>query len=149
MEVILLEKVSKLGSLGTTVKVAPGFARNYLIPQGIAISATPANLERFKVSRAEFEQKAAKRLAESEARAEKLNGKQITIQAQTGEEGRLFGSVGTQDIARALKDEGIEVSRSEIKLPSGPIRLVGEYDIEIQLQGTELISTLKVSVQSA
>ena len=131
MEVILLEKVDNVGGIGDRVKVKSGYARNYLIPQGKATLATAANIEKFEARRAELEAKAAGELAEAQARAKKLEGQVIRIRAQTGAEGKLFGSVGTVDIAEACEKLGVEVERSEVRLPDGPLRVVGEHHIEL------------------
>jgi large subunit ribosomal protein L9 len=131
MEVILLEKVDNVGGIGDRVKVKSGYARNYLIPQGKATLATAANIEKFEARRTELEAKAAGELAEAQARAKKLEGQVIRIRAQTGAEGKLFGSVGTVDIAEACEKLGVEVERSEVRLPDGPLRVVGEHHIEL------------------
>ena len=134
MEVILLEKIKNLGDLGDRVKVRPGYGRNYLIPQGKAVPATPENIKRFEERRAELERQAAEARAAAEARREKLEGLEVTIPARAGQEGKLFGSVGTQDIAEAVTAAaGIEVERREVLMPEGPIRQTGEYEIELQL----------------
>lgn len=149
MEVILLERVTKLGALGTLVKVKPGFARNYLIPQGKALPATKNNVAQFEAQRAELEKASEKRLEETRKRGEALEGISITLEAQAGEEGRLFGSISTLEISRALSEKGIKVLKSEVRLPEGPIRLIGDYDVQLHLQGGEVISTIKVSVVPA
>ncbi|HHQ41844.1 MAG TPA: 50S ribosomal protein L9 [Chromatiales bacterium] len=134
MEVILLEKIKNLGDLGDRVKVRPGYGRNYLIPQGKAVPATPENIKRFEERRAELERAAAEARVAAEARREKLEGLEVTIPARAGQEGKLFGSVGTQDIAEAVSAAaGIEVERREVLMPEGPIRQTGEYEIELQL----------------
>ncbi len=134
MEVILLEKIKNLGDLGDRVKVRPGYGRNYLIPQGKAVPATPENIKRFEERRAELERAAVEARAAAEARREKLEGLEVTIAARAGQEGKLFGSVGTQDIAEAVSAAaGIEVERREVLMPEGPIRQTGEYEIELQL----------------
>lgn len=134
MEVILLEKIKNLGDLGDRVKVRPGYGRNYLIPQGKAVPATPENIRRFEERRAELERQAAEARAAAEARRGKLEGLEVTIPARAGQEGRLFGSVGTQDIAEAVSAAaGIEVERREVLMPEGPIRQTGEYEIELHL----------------
>jgi large subunit ribosomal protein L9 len=133
MEVILLEKVSNLGPMGARVKVKPGYGRNYLLPKGKATPATPANIAAFEARRAELEQAAAEVLASAEARRDRLADLQITIAAMAGEEGKLFGSVGTADIAEAITATGIPVERHEVRLPSGVYRQVGEYDVELHL----------------
>jgi large subunit ribosomal protein L9 len=133
MEVILLEKIDKLGGIGDRVKVKSGFGRNFLIPQGKATMATAQNIEKFEKIRADLEAKAAAEVGAAKARAANIEGKRITIQVQAGSEGRLFGSVGTMDIADAFRALGIEVERSEVRLPDGPMRVVGEHQIEIHL----------------
>lgn len=133
MEVILLEKVANLGGLGDTVRVRAGYGRNYLIPQGKAKPATAENVAYFEAQRAELERKAAEEFAAAEARAEKLNALEVTITANAGEEGKLFGSVGPQDVAEAITAAGIEVGRHEVRMPEGPIRAVGEYSVELHL----------------
>jgi large subunit ribosomal protein L9 len=133
MEVILLEKIDNIGGIGDRVRVKSGFARNYLIPQGKATMATARNLEKFEKIRAELEAKAASELDAAKARAAGIEGKEIVIVVQAGSEGRLFGSVGTIDIAEALAALGIEVERSEIRLPDGPLRVVGTHEVEIHL----------------
>jgi len=134
MDVILLEKVANLGGLGDTVKVRAGYGRNYLIPQGKAKPATPENIAYFQSQRAELERKAAEELAAAQARAERIEGLEaVTIAANAGDEGKLFGSVGPQDIADALTAAGVEVERHEVRMPDGPIRAVGEYSVEVHL----------------
>jgi large subunit ribosomal protein L9 len=146
MEVILLEKVGKLGDIGDQVNVKSGFGRNFLIPQGKAIFATPGNVKEFEARRAELEKAAAERVAEAEARATKLEEVgSVQIAANAGEEGKLFGSVGTRDIADALTAGGVEVEKSEIKLPEGAIREIGEYEVDIQLHA-DVMRTVKVVV---
>ena len=136
MEVILLENVSKLGKLGQTVNVKAGFGRNYLIPQGKAVHATEANTAAFEARRAELESAAAALLAAAQLRADAINALGlISIMANAGEEGKLFGSVGTRDIAEAIVALGCEVDKSEVRLPSGALRELGEYEIAIQVHG--------------
>lgn len=148
MQIILLQKVDNVGGIGDLVRVKSGYARNYLIPQGKATLATPANIAKFEVRRAELEAKAAAELAAAQARATKLEGLVIKIEMQTGAEGKLFGSVGTVDIAEAIEKRGISVERSEVRLPSGPLRIAGEHDIEIHLHA-DVNVPLKVVVESA
>jgi large subunit ribosomal protein L9 len=133
MEVILLEKIDNLGGIGDRVKVKSGFGRNFLIPQGKATMATAQNIAKFEKIRAELEAKAATELDAAKARAARIEGKKLTISVLAGSEGRLFGSVGTLDIADAFAALGIEVERSEVRLPDGPMRVVGEHQIEIHL----------------
>jgi large subunit ribosomal protein L9 len=136
MEVILLENISKLGRLGQTVNVKAGFGRNYLIPQGKAVHATEANTAAFEARRAELEAAAAALLAAAQLRADAINALGlISIAANAGEEGKLFGSVGTRDIAEAIVALGCEVDKSEVRLPSGALRELGEYEIAIQVHG--------------
>lgn len=136
MEVILLENISKLGRLGQTVNVKAGFGRNYLIPQGKAVHATEANTAAFEARRAELESAAAALLAAAQLRADAINALGlISIMANAGEEGKLFGSVGTRDIAEAIVALGCEVDKSEVRLPSGALRELGEYEIAIQVHG--------------
>ena len=147
MNVILLEKIANLGGLGDEVSVKPGFARNYLLPQGKAVTADDENRSVFEGRRAELEASANEKLAEANTRAEKLVDKELSIAVKSGEEGRLYGSVGTQNIADALTAEGIPVERSEIRMPEGVIRVLGEYEIAIQLH-TDVTIEIKVIVVS-
>ncbi|GGZ88263.1 50S ribosomal protein L9 [Ignatzschineria indica] len=133
MKVILLEKIENLGSLGDMVDVKPGFARNYLLPQGLATEATEANVARFEERRAELEQKQAEVLAEATARGEKLAGLVMTIAANAGSEGRLFGSVTAQDIATLITDAGVPVERKEVRIHDGAIRSLGEHTVTLHL----------------
>ena len=136
MEVILLENISKLGRLGQTVNVKAGFGRNYLIPQGKAVPATEGNTAAFEARRAELESAAAALLAAAQLRADAINAlSQVLISANAGEEGKLFGSVGTRDIAEAIVALGCEVDKSEVRLPSGALRELGDYEIAIQVHG--------------
>ncbi|MFL2528004.1 MAG: 50S ribosomal protein L9 [Candidatus Azotimanducaceae bacterium] len=145
MNVILLEKIGNLGDLGDEVSVKPGFARNYLLPQGKAVTADDENRTVFEGRRAELEASANEKLAEANTRAEKLVDKELSIAVKSGEEGRLYGSVGTQNIADALTAEGISVERSEIRMPEGVIRVLGEYEIAIQLH-TDVTAQIRVAV---
>lgn len=133
MRVILLEKVQNVGELGDTVKVKPGYARNYLVPKGKAVPATPQHVAEFEERRAELERQQAEALAAAQARAQSLEGRALSVVRKAGEEGRLFGSVGTQDIAEAAEAAGIELARNEIRLPKDFIRQVGEYEIGVNL----------------
>ncbi|MCW8196051.1 50S ribosomal protein L9 [Proteobacteria bacterium 005FR1] len=145
MEVILLDKVGKLGGIGDKVAVKPGFGRNYLIPQGKAVPATAENLKEFEARRAELEAAAAEKVAEAEKRAEKLQDLVVTITANAGDEGKLFGSIGTKDIADAVTAAGVEIDKSEVKLPEGTLREVGEYEIDIQLHA-DVMRTIKLQI---
>jgi large subunit ribosomal protein L9 len=136
MEVILLENIGNLGSLGDKVDVKAGFGRNYLIPQGKAVPATEVNVAQFEARRAELEAAASEALAAAETRAEAINALGlISIGANAGEEGKLFGSIGTRDIAEAVSAAGCEVDKSEVRLPEGALRELGEYEIAIQVHG--------------
>ena len=146
MEVILLENISNLGGLGDKVDVKAGFGRNYLIPQGKAVPATETALAEFEARRAELEAAANEALAAAEARAETLNGLGlITITANAGEEGKLFGSIGTRDIAEAVSAAGAAIDKAEVRLPEGALREIGEYEIDIQVHG-EVTAIIAVAV---
>lgn len=133
MNIILLERIGRLGTLGDEVTVKNGFARNYLIPTGKAVRVTKENREAFEARRAELETAAGEKLAAAETRAAALEGVSTTLRVRASEEGKLFGSVGTVEIARALTDQGHEVSKAEVSLPEGAIRDIGEHEVEIQL----------------
>lgn len=136
MEVILLENISNLGTLGDKVDVKAGFGRNYLIPQGKAVPATDDAIAQFEARRAELEAAAAEALAAAEARAAAINALEtITIAANAGEEGKLFGSIGTRDIADAVTAAGVDIDKAEVRLPEGALRDLGEYEINIQVHG--------------
>ena len=147
MEVILLEKVANLGALGEKVSVKSGFGRNFLIPQGKAVFASAENVRAFEERRAELDKQAADKLAAAEARQAQIEALSdgVTITHKAGEEGRLFGSVGTVDIARACTDAGVEVAKSEVRLPEGPFRVAGEYEVTLHLH-TDLDTVIKVNV---
>jgi large subunit ribosomal protein L9 len=147
MEVILLQKVDNVGGIGDLVRVKSGYARNYLIPQGKATLATAENKAKFESRRAELEAKAAAELSAAQARAKQLEGLVLKIEMQAGAEGKLFGSVGTVDIAEAIGKQGIEVERSEIRLHEGPLRVVGEHDIDLHLH-TDVNVTVKVVIEA-
>lgn len=132
MDIILLEKVSNLGDLGETVTVRPGYGRNFLIPTGKAVPATKANVEKFEARRAELEKVAAEALAAAQARAAKLAElASVTVKCKAGDEGKLFGSVSTGDIADALSAAGVAVEKREVAMPEGPLREIGEYSLEV------------------
>ena len=145
MNVILLEKVGGLGNLGDQVKVAGGYGRNFLIPYGKAVSATADNIARFEARRAELEKTAAERKAAAAAPAEKHAGQVGTNKANSGDQGKRLGSIGTRDIADAITATGTEVGKSEVRLPTGVIRNTGEFDIDLQLHA-EVTQTIKLSV---
>jgi large subunit ribosomal protein L9 len=133
MEVILLQKVANLGNIGDRVKVRSGFGRNFLLPQGKATLATPDNVARFEARRAELERLAREHLSSAEERAAAMKEFKLTIHAKAGTEGKLFGSIGTSDIAEAATREGFKVERSEVRLPTGPLRTVGDHNITLHL----------------
>ena len=133
MNVILLDKVENLGDIGDMVNVKPGYGRNFLIPTGKAALATQANLKEFESRRAELEKKAAEELAAAKAREDLVKGMELVIPANVGAEGKLFGSVGPLDIADAFGKVGVEVARSEVRMPDGPIHEVGEYTLALHL----------------
>jgi len=145
MEVILLNNVENLGSLGEVVNVKPGYGRNFLIPSGKAVPATEENRKAFEERRAELEKAASEARGAAEARREALQELVITIAHKAGEEGRLFGSVGAMDIATAVSEAGVQLEKQEVRLPSGPIRQTGEYEIELHLH-PEVNVTIKVNV---
>lgn len=145
MEVILMEDVANLGELGDKVNVKSGYGRNYLIPQHKAVPATKENVKIFEERRAELERIAEEKLAEARTRAEKVNALDIALTVKAGDEGKLFGSVTVRDIAEAASARGVEIENSEIRLPEGPIRQIGEYEIDVQLH-SEVIATLKLNV---
>jgi large subunit ribosomal protein L9 len=131
MQIILLEKVGKLGNLGDVVKVKQGFARNYLIPSKLARRATEAAIKEFEGRRAELEKAAAAKLTEAQALGEKLAGKTIRIAQKAGVDGRLFGSVTNADIAEALSKQGLAVVKSQVRLPNGPLKVVGDHTVQV------------------
>jgi large subunit ribosomal protein L9 len=145
MEVILLEKVAKLGALGDKVTVKAGYGRNFLIPQKKAVPATAANLESFEARRADLEKQAAEKLATAEKRAEQLKELELTLAVKAGDEGKLFGSIGTRDLADLISSTGIEASKSEIRLPNGPLRTTGTFEIALQLHA-DVTTALTVHV---
>ncbi|HEX7236800.1 MAG TPA: 50S ribosomal protein L9 [Gammaproteobacteria bacterium] len=147
MEVILLQKVDNVGGIGDLVRVKSGFARNYLIPQGKATLATAENKAKFELRRAELEAKAAAELAAAQARAKKLEGLTLKIEMQAGAEGKLFGSVGTVDISEAIGKHGVEVERSEIRLPDGPLRSVGDHQVVLHLH-TDVNVEIKIVIEA-
>lgn len=147
MDVILLEKINKLGKLGDKVAVRAGYGRNYLIPQGKAVPATAAKIAEFEARRAELEKAAAAALADAQSKAEALSKLSVSITSKAGDEGKLFGSVGTKDIAEAAQAQGIELDRQQIRLTGGPIRQIGDYQIEVHLHG-DVVASLAVSVKA-
>jgi large subunit ribosomal protein L9 len=145
MEVILLEKLHKIGNMGDKVKVKAGFARNFLLPQGKAVSATEANLAKFEKMRAELEKKAEEVLEEAKKRAEAIAKLTISIPMRASEEGKLFGSVGTKEVVAAVKASGVEIDKKEVILPEGPIHELGEFEINLHLH-SDVNVPLKIKV---
>jgi large subunit ribosomal protein L9 len=145
MEVILLERIDNLGGIGDKVKVKPGYGRNYLIPQGKATLATAANLAAFEARRAELEAKAEAELTAARERAAAVEKLELTIRTKAGAEGKLFGSIGTIDIADAATAAGVPLERSEILLPEGPIRVLGEHTVDIHLY-TDMTVPLTITI---
>lgn len=146
MQIILLEKVANLGQLGDVIRVKDGYARNFLIPKGKAKRASAANLAEFEVRRAELEKQQAEILAAAKARAEKLAGASITVSQKAGVDGRLFGSVTNSDIAEALTASGVAVVKAEVRLPEGPIKMIGESIVSIALHHDVVVEVTVVVV---
>lgn len=145
MQIILLDKVVNLGGLGDVVKVKDGYARNYLIPQGKAKRATEANLAQFEARRAELERVQAEKLVAAQELASKLEGVSVEVARKAGMDGRLFGSVGNADIAEALAAKGFDIDRSAIRMPEGPLKQVGEIQLEVSLHA-DVLASITVAV---
>jgi large subunit ribosomal protein L9 len=145
MDIILLQKVANLGQIGDRVKVKSGYARNYLVPTGRATMATVANIAKFEAQRHELEAKAAQELTAAQARALKFENFKLELKAKAGTEGKLFGSIGTTDIAEAATKAGLEISRSEVRMPNGPIRSTGDHQVQVHLH-TDIDVELPVTV---
>jgi large subunit ribosomal protein L9 len=145
MEVILLEKIANLGALGDKVTIKAGYGRNYLIPAGKAVAATQQKIAEFEARRAELEKAAAEKLAAAKARADAISKLNIVITHKAGDEGRLFGSVGTHNIAEAITAAGVAVEKSEVRLPHGAIRHIGEFPIDITLH-SDVVVTLPITI---
>jgi len=145
MQIILMEKVVNLGGLGDVVNVKNGFARNFLIPQGKAKRATASNLKEFEARRTELEKKANEQLVSSQERAAKMDGMKVEIAQKAGVDGRLFGSVTNADIAAAMGKQGFELKKAEIRMPTGPLKHIGEYPVMVQLH-TDVLSNITVVV---
>jgi large subunit ribosomal protein L9 len=145
MQIILLEKITNVGNLGDVVKVKDGYARNFLIPQGKAKRATPANLEAIEAQRTELERAAGEKLATAQALAEKLEGSTLRIPQKAGVDGRLFGSVTNADVVEALKKQGTEIEKSMVRMPSGPLKQVGEHPVSVALH-TDVTAHVTVNV---
>lgn len=148
MQVILLEKVRNLGNLGDKVNVKSGYGRNFLIPQNKAVFATEKNIEQFNKRRAELEKKAKTDLAKAEQRAAKMNDTTIVISAQASDEGKLYGSVGPNEVKDALVAQSIEVSKREIVMPEGPLHSVGQYVIEVHVH-SDVIANVQLEIVAA
>ena len=145
MQIILLDKVVNLGNLGDVVKVKDGYARNFLIPQRMAKRATPAAMAEFEARRAELEKAAAEKLAAAQALAEKMAGVSVSVSRKAGMDGRLFGSVGTNDIADALKAAGFTIDKASIRMPEGPLKVLGEFPLDVALH-TDVLANITVAV---
>ena len=145
MEVILLEKIGNLGNLGDKVKVKAGYGRNFLLPMGKAVPATSTNVQEFEARRAELEKAAQDKFASAQARADELEGKTFTVSAKAGDEGKLFGSIGAKDIADLVTAAGTDVAKSEVRLPEGPLRSTGEFQIGVQVH-SDLTANITVAV---
>ena len=149
MEVILLEKIANLGNLGDKVVIKSGYGRNYLVPQGKAVPATASKIAEFEARRAELEKAAAEKLSAAQKVGNELNKLQIVITQKAGDEGRLFGSVGTHNIAEAITVAGIAIEKHQIRLPNGAIRHIGEYPIDINLHSDVIVTlTIKVAAEA-
>jgi large subunit ribosomal protein L9 len=145
MQVILLDKVANLGMLGEVVRVKDGYARNFLIPQGMARRATQAAIAEFEARRVELEKAAAAKLAQAQALAGKLEGIVVEIRQKAGVDGRLFGSVTNFDIAEALKAKGLDLAKAQVRMPNGPLKAIGEFVLEVSPH-TDVVSTITVRV---
>lgn len=150
MNIILLDKIANLGGLGDTVTVKAGYARNFLFPKGKAVPATKDNVAKFEQRRAELEAKIAEQLSAAQAKADKITElAEVTIAAPAGDEGKLFGSIGTRDIADAVTAAGVEVAKAEVKLPLGTIRETGEFDIDLQFHSDVVVSVKVIIIREA
>ncbi len=147
MEIILLEKIANLGNLGDKVDVRPGYGRNFLIPHGKAVAATPEKIKEFEARRADLEKKAAADLSAAQARANAISALEIVITHRAGDEGKLYGSIGTKDIADAATAKGVAIEKHEVRLPSGTIRNTGEYAVAIQLH-SDVVAELTIKVEA-
>lgn len=147
MDIILLEKVENLGNLGDKVSVKPGYGRNFLIPSGKAAPATAENLAAFEARRAELEKAAGDALSSAQSRKEAVEILNVTIAAKAGDEGKLFGSIGASDIAAAITEAGVDVEKREVRLPTGPIRLLGEYTIDLHFH-TDVNASVNLLIEA-
>jgi large subunit ribosomal protein L9 len=149
MEVILLEKIANLGNLGDKVTIKSGYGRNYLVPQGKAVAATAKKIAEFEARRAELEKAAAEKLSAAQKLGNELSKLQIVITHKAGDEGRLFGSVGTHNIAEAITEAGIAIEKQQIRLPHGAIRHIGDYPIDINLHSDVVVTlTIKIAAEA-
>ena len=148
MQIILKEKIANLGNIGDLVNVKPGYSRNFLLPYEKALIATPANIKEFETRRADLEKAAAEKLAAAKARSEKLESLGLTVKALASDEGKLYGSIGVSEIVKAVQEAGKEVAKSEVRLPEGPIKIIGDHDIMVQLHG-DVSATIKIKVVAA
>lgn len=149
MQVILLDKIARLGGLGDQVTVKSGYARNFLLPQGKAVLATKDNVATFETRRAELEGKLAEQLAAAQARADQLSGlENVVIASKSGDEGKLFGSIGARDVAEAITAAGIEVNKSQVRLSDGVLRTTGEFEVGVQLHA-DVKAAVKIQVVAA
>jgi len=147
MEIILLEKIENLGAMGDKVTVKPGYGRNYLVPKGKAAPATAENIAEFEARRAELERASADALTAAKARRDQLADMHITIAAKAGDEGKLFGSIGTTDIASSLAESGVTVERNEVRLPEGAFRMLGDYEVQLHLH-TDVNATIMLTIEA-
>lgn len=145
MDVILLAKVQNLGNVGDRVKVRSGYGRNFLVPQGKAVYASADNVKRFEAERAVLEKKAAELLASAQSRSAKLAEMRVEIRSKAGDEGKLYGSIGTRDIAEVVTKAGVDLAKSEVRMPQGPLRAIGEFEIAVQLH-PDVTSSVKIVV---
>ena len=146
MEIILLQKVANLGNIGDRVKVKPGYGRNFLLPQGKALPATPGNVKVFEARKAELLKKATDSLSAAKMRAGQFSGKTLTIKALTAEEGKLYGSIGPSDVVRAALAAGLEIKRAEVDMPTGPIRQIGSFPVTLRLH-TEVEAAITLAIE--
>jgi large subunit ribosomal protein L9 len=149
VNLILLDKIHNLGGLGDRVSVKPGYGRNYLLPQGKAVPATAANIAIFEAHRAELEKEVAAKTAVAKARAAQLEALQLVLPMLVGDEGKLYGSVGATEIVDAIVALGVEAAKQEVQLPNGPMRELGDYEVELHLHHGDVIAKVKISVIAA
>jgi len=148
MNVILLERIRNLGEIGDQVSVKPGYGRNFLVPTNKAVPATPANIEYFEAKRAELEKAQQERLDAAKKRAAGIDGSTVTINAKASDEGKLYGSITALEIVDALKSVGHDVEKSEVQLPEGPFRVIGNYEIQLHFNHGDVIATVNVAIEA-